>query len=129
MLLHRKKPIKVGSIILNEDNDHMVIIRGNYSNKWNVPKGTSEHGESIRQTAVRELLEETGYKFEISKYDVPVRIDRVYLYILHVPLDTVFKPIDTVEIGDIKWIHVNDIEHIENKAKLLTKVLNYTMNL
>ena len=35
---------------------------------WGLPKGTVETGEEHRETAVREVLEETGAKADIIKY-------------------------------------------------------------
>ena len=56
----------------------VVIFRGkvlllykSYKNKydgWVLPKGTVELGETHEQTALREVLEETGSKATIIKY-------------------------------------------------------------
>ena len=56
----------------------IVIFRGkilllykNYKNKyegWVLPKGTVETGEEYQETAIREVLEETGAKASIVKY-------------------------------------------------------------
>lgn len=56
----------------------VVIFRGkilllykNYKNKyegWVLPKGTVEEGEDFKQTALREVLEESGAKGAIVKY-------------------------------------------------------------
>ena len=56
----------------------VVIFRGkilllykNYRNKyegWVLPKGTVESGEDYKQTALREVLEESGAKATIIKY-------------------------------------------------------------
>ena len=56
----------------------VVIFRGkilllykNYKNKyegWVLPKGTVETGEEYKDTAVREVQEETGVKAGIIKY-------------------------------------------------------------
>ncbi|MDD6057197.1 MAG: NUDIX hydrolase [Clostridiales bacterium] len=56
----------------------VVIFRGkilllykNYKNKyegWVLPKGTVEAGEEYKDTAAREVLEETGVKANIIKY-------------------------------------------------------------
>ena len=56
----------------------VVIFRGkvlllykNYRNKyegWVLPKGTVEQGETYEQTALREVLEESGAKATIVKY-------------------------------------------------------------
>ena len=56
----------------------VVIFRGkilllykNYRNKyegWVLPKGTVEQGEDYKETAAREVLEETGVSAAIIKY-------------------------------------------------------------
>ncbi len=56
----------------------VVIFRGkilllykNYHNKyegWFLPRGTVEQGETYEQTALREVLEESGAKAKIVKY-------------------------------------------------------------
>lgn len=56
----------------------VVIFRGkilllykNYRNKyegWVLPKGTVEAGEEYKETAIREVLEETGANASIIKY-------------------------------------------------------------
>ena len=56
----------------------MVIFRGkvlllykNYKNKyegWVLPKGTVEDGEEFKETAIREVREETGVSASIIKY-------------------------------------------------------------
>ena len=65
-----KSKIKVifasGGIVKNDNNQILFIYR---RGKWDLPKGKAEKGESIRETAVREVIEETGIeKLKIDKY-------------------------------------------------------------
>ena len=56
----------------------VVIFRGkvlllykNYKNKyegWVLPKGTVEEGEEYKETALREVREETGVSAQVIKY-------------------------------------------------------------
>ncbi|MFD0992303.1 NUDIX hydrolase [Tenacibaculum geojense] len=46
-----------GGLVLNSQNDFLFIYRGN---KWDLPKGRIEKGESIEETAIREVEEECG---------------------------------------------------------------------
>ncbi len=75
----------------------VVIFRGkilllykNFKNKyegWVLPKGTVEEGEDFQDTALREVLEETGSKASIIKYIGKSE------YTFHVPEDTVSKEV------------------------------------
>jgi len=49
----------------------ILLLYKNYKNRyvgWVLPKGTVEEGETHEETAVREVLEETGSKATIVKY-------------------------------------------------------------
>ncbi len=75
----------------------VVIFRGkilllykNYKNKyegWVLPKGTVEPGEEFKETAAREVLEETGASATIIKYVGKSQ------YSFTVPEDTVEKEV------------------------------------
>ena len=75
----------------------VVIFRGkilllykNYKNKyegWVLPKGTVEQGEEFKDTALREVLEESGAKATIIKYIGKSE------YTFSVPEDTVEKEV------------------------------------
>ena len=75
----------------------VVIFRGkilllfkNYRNKyegWVLPKGTVEEGEEFRDTAIREVREETGVNARIIQYIGKSR------YTFNVPEDTVEKDV------------------------------------
>ena len=51
----------------------LLVLYKNYRNKyegWVLPKGTVEPGEDFKQTALREVHEETGVAASIIKYIV-----------------------------------------------------------
>ncbi len=52
-----KPVIAGGGLVLNEKKEILFIYRGN---KWDLPKGRTESGERIEQTAIREVEEECG---------------------------------------------------------------------
>ena len=72
-----KKKIKVvkagGGIVKNRNDETLFIYR---RNKWDLPKGKMDKGETIDQTALREVKEETGVKnlsiigFEMNTYHI-----------------------------------------------------------
>ncbi|TXD48785.1 NUDIX hydrolase [Polaribacter sp. IC073] len=54
-----------GGLVLNSKKDILFIYR---SKKWDLPKGRIEAGESIEETAVREVEEECGiYQLKLIK--------------------------------------------------------------
>ena len=75
----------------------VVIFRGkilllykNYKNKyegWVLPKGTVEEGEEYKETAIREVLEETGVSASIIKYVGKSQ------YTFNTPQNTVMKDV------------------------------------
>ena len=49
----------------------ILVLYKNYKNKyegWVLPKGTVENGEEYKDTALREVLEESGVRANIVKY-------------------------------------------------------------
>jgi len=50
-----------GAVIFSEIPDGMIFLLLNYpSGHWDFVKGNIEEGETLRQTVVREIMEETG---------------------------------------------------------------------
>lgn len=56
-----------GCIIVNKENQILLQLRGD-DHFWGLPAGIMELGERPSETAVREVLEETGYNVEITNY-------------------------------------------------------------
>ncbi|HET7360783.1 MAG TPA: NUDIX hydrolase [Salinimicrobium sp.] len=55
-----------GGLVFNDKNEILFIHR---KGKWDLPKGKIEDGESIEETALREVEEETGVQgLEITKF-------------------------------------------------------------
>lgn len=68
----------------------VLVLYKNYKNKydgWVLPKGTMESGEEFKDTALREVFEETGVKASIIKYIGKSE------YSFSVPEDTVEKEV------------------------------------
>ena len=121
----RHKLLKAGAIILDKEKQNILLIKGKHANKWNVPKGSSDDNESIRNTAIREICEETGITTTISKYDIPIKIYKVFLYTIIINKNIKIDPQDKEEIQEAKWFRLCDLHSIKNKTTLLKKVINY----
>jgi len=60
--------VGVGAIII--EADRVVLVRRGHpplAGEWSVPGGVLEVGETLRQAAVREALEETGLRVEVGE--------------------------------------------------------------
>ena len=68
----------------------ILVLYKNYRNKyegWVLPKGTVEAGEEFKETALREVKEETGVQAQIIKYIGKSQ------YSFNTPQDTVEKEV------------------------------------
>lgn len=52
--------------IVQDDEGRVLMIHKTDNDKWALPGGGHEPGESITQTVVREVKEETGYLVEVE---------------------------------------------------------------
>ncbi len=71
--LHKKLPLVVagGGLVVNPDNCFLFIHR---NGSWDLPKGKAEKGETIEETAVREVEEETG----VTPLEIQSPLGRTY---------------------------------------------------
>lgn len=53
-------------VFVRDDRGRVLLVRRADSGNWTLPGGMQELGESITQTAVREVREETGLEVEIT---------------------------------------------------------------
>lgn len=70
LLKHLKKKLKTivagGGLVYNDAGEILFIYR---KKRWDLPKGKAEKGETIEETALREVAEETGVEgLKITKF-------------------------------------------------------------
>jgi ADP-ribose pyrophosphatase YjhB (NUDIX family) len=54
------------NVIVQDTDGSVLLIRRTDNDKWSLPGGAIDLGETVRQAAVRETLEETGIRCEIT---------------------------------------------------------------
>jgi 8-oxo-dGTP pyrophosphatase MutT (NUDIX family)/phosphohistidine phosphatase SixA len=88
-----------------------LVHRPRYDD-WTLPKGKADDGEDDRSTALREVLEETGYRCDLGPMVTSVRYNdregrpKVVGYWLMYPLDGVFLP--NAEVDEMRWVDVDE---------------------
>lgn len=105
-----------GGVILEHNKVLLVQVKSMKGRKiWTFPKGHIEQGETPRQAALREVLEETGYKASIVKPLLKVRyaftlkgryVKKVVQWYLMKKLGRIGKH-DPSEILAINWVSIN----------------------
>lgn len=105
--------ILVGSTIIvkNDRNEYLFQLRSD-TKEWGLPGGAMEFGESLEQTAERELYEETGLQAETLKFvDLLSGKD---LYVKYPNGDEVYNVISVYLAEGISGeLQMNDGESIE----------------
>ena len=95
-----------------------LLIKNKRSENWGFPKGHIEDGETEQDTALREVLEETGLhitlfpKFKAkSEYSIQGRIEKFVTIFLATTEDTVLT-IQKDEIDDFLWADYDYALHV-----------------
>ena len=129
--------ISTGGLVYKKNHSviYFVLCYKNKTNRWHLPKGTQEFNESICNTAIREVKEETGLEVKIKVFLSNIYykfIDnqnnmlnkKVAFYIMET-IDGSFKNHDK-EFDKIIWADSNEAIKLlkyTNEKKLVTKAI------
>ena len=113
--------IAAGGKIINSKSDTLFIYR---NDKWDLPKGKAEKNEQLPQTALREVIEETGIKdvsikkpldvtYHIFKRGGEYSLKLTYWFEMFSDYNGNFTPQLDEGITDVKWIKIDDLENIK----------------
>jgi len=119
--------LAVGAVVF-KDRQILLVKRGKAPAKgmWAIPGGSVELGETLKQAAKREILEETGisikagdpvYSFEVIEHDDTGKI-RFHYYIVDLDCeykDGQIKPGD--DAVDARWISEKDLDLLQINPK------------
>ncbi|MFA5032772.1 MAG: SUMF1/EgtB/PvdO family nonheme iron enzyme [bacterium] len=136
------KVYSAGGLILKYENNELnVLLCGNKNPaEWRIPKGMLKENENVEKCAIREVLEETGYKSKIIdfidfttwsyEYNNKIWDETVFFFILELECEKLKKH-DT-EFKHIKWfpikraveiLYYKEEQEIVKKALMLYKYL------
>ena len=82
-MIGSKPMFLVGSgVLIIDEKDRILLIKRTDNNKWGIPGGSMELGETFEETAAREAREETGLlvsKLKLFKVYSGQRMHYVYI--------------------------------------------------
>ena len=115
-----------GGLVRNKKGEFLVIFR---YGKWDLPKGKAEDGETMEQTAIREVEEECGLegleiqKFLKSTYHIYEGKKRHFLkktdwYSMLYTGNVKPVPLIQEDISEVRWIKSSDMEQIYSNTYL-----------
>ena len=118
------KIIAAGGKVLNQKGEILFIFR---NNKWDLPKGKAEYNESIADTAIREVKEETGVTklvitkpleitYHIFKKNNTFRLKVTYWFEMKSMADNQLTPQVKEGITRVEWINNSEIDKIKKKC-------------
>ena len=94
-------------------NIELLLIKNQNGGHWSFPKGHVEEGETEEQTAIREIMQETGIEVmldtsfrRVITYAPKKEITKDVIYFLAKAVTYDYTPQEE-EIAQIKWVEIN----------------------
>jgi len=125
-----------GAVISKQDEVLMIFRHG----RWDLPKGKKNRGERNKETALREVMEETGLqRLEISKKlsvthhfyrrNKKLIIKKTHWYLMNASSRQETIPAREEGIEKVKWVPFEKAIRKSNKTfRSITEVLDKTIN-
>lgn len=115
----------VGAVVVNDKDEILLIESYRYITQsigWEIPAGGMDDKESILDTAVREVKEETGYSIDNCQHIYSYRpsngsSDQVFHVVKAKAVNCVDK-FDTNEVKSIKWFSRDSIREMIEKKEI-----------
>ena len=120
-------PVSAGGVVYRLDPDLQILLCGRnverndsaeHVMQWHLPKGTPESGETVEETALREVCEETGYTVRSEQYLQSIKYsfknakqDITYKKTVHFYLMSVISgdvSFHDHEFDEVKWVEPRD---------------------
>lgn len=119
----KKHIIAAGGVVVNSQNDMLFIYRNGF---WDLPKGKVETDEDIANTAVREVMEETGMVNVVLKQPLKTTFhtyNESNILVLKETRwykmfsdDTNLSPQTEEGITELKWVAENELDQYAAKS-------------
>lgn len=129
-----------GAVVFRNKNDNIqvLLIRHLNGGHWAFPKGHVEKGETEEQTALREILEETGLAVELDNryrqvvsYSPKKDVVKNVVYFVATASSDAATVAQEEEISQIVWVDMHsaaDYVSFDNDKKVLLGAIEHYLN-
>ena len=129
-----------GAVVFRNKNDNIqvLLIRHLNGGHWAFPKGHVEKGETEEQTALREILEETGLAVELDNryrqvvsYSPKKDVVKDVVYFVATASSDAVTVAQEEEISQIVWVDMHnaaDYVSFDNDKKVLLGAIEHYLN-
>ncbi|MCR5229946.1 MAG: NUDIX domain-containing protein [Solobacterium sp.] len=117
-----------------EDGDIYTLVIRHNAGHWGFPKGHSEENETERETAIREVEEETGIKIrfvngfrEETHYSPRPGVYKDVVYFIGEPTGGK-EQVQEEEVSEMRWVRLYDAAALltyDNDSQLLKKAVRF----
>ncbi len=131
-----KKEKSCGAVVFRKEDNKtlLLLLRHRHGGHWSFPKGHVEGEETEKETAVREVQEETGilvdllegFRFSVEYQSKP-GVKKQVVYFLAETNSPDFTPQEE-EISEITWVEIDEALKkvtFKNDKNLITKAKNH----
>src|SRR5260221_6848526 len=105
----REPVLAAGGIVLRQEETPLIaVVRLRKRNEWVLPKGKLDDGETARDAAVREVVEETGHEVSVHEflgtlvYESRGRSKAVHYWRMQTSGEQVYELMDDVKA--VEWL-------------------------
>jgi len=132
--------VGVGAIII--ERDRVVLVKRGHpplAGEWSIPGGVLEVGETLREAAAREALEETGLTVDVGELlgvydrvvrDTDERIRYHYVLVDFLCRRTAGEPYGAADAEEARWFTVDEVRELglaEDTAEVIRLGLTKAM--
>jgi len=110
------------------DNIRILLVKAKISEKWGFQKGHLEKNEELKDTAIREMKEETGIDIDYSDLKTFLSFGDYRMFLVRMyKLEKVTK--QETEIIDAKWMLLEDIMRMDmSEVNYSLKLFRFSLN-
>ncbi|MGM0554971.1 MAG: NUDIX domain-containing protein [Myxococcota bacterium] len=107
----------VYGLVFDDRKERVLMVQNDGDRGWSLPGGGQEPGESLAETARREVFEETGYEVEAQKLvavseRLAQRHDTFFIFACRLVEDGPTGEPNDPEIHQVGWIDVEKADEL-----------------